>query len=181
MKLIALMVAVLSCLTQNAFAQYAGNVEYKIGSPSDIQINGVDYTHFQLDPVTPREKVIFWGNVLDATAATVGVFTVNPQQDKVRHALAGYVVGNVTTGTMQLLLPKNTPNRRLFAALTGVGASMLVGIGKELWDKAGHGTPSADDAMATIAGGLGGSITLSFTDISNFFGKRPLELADDND
>ena len=39
-----------------------------------------------------------------------------------------------------------------------IGASVILGIGKEIYDSRGHGTVEVLDAVATIAGGVVGVI-----------------------
>lgn len=108
------------------------------------------------------EKALFFANLAGTTAAGYGVVSLSPDQDKARHFLAGYVVGNVTNGLSQLMLDDDVKNRRLVSILIGVASSVLVGIGKEVLDSRGHGTASIGDALATGAGGITGSLTLSF-------------------
>lgn len=58
--------------------------------------------------------------------------------DKAFHFLAGWAVA-ATFQSMPLLA----------AALVAT-----VAIGKEVWDKRGHGTPELADCLATLAGGV---------------------------
>lgn len=58
--------------------------------------------------------------------------------DKAFHFLAGWAIA-ATFQSMPLLA----------AALVAAAA-----IGKELWDKRGHGTPELADCLATLAGGV---------------------------
>jgi hypothetical protein len=85
--------------------------------------------------------------------------------DKAKHFYAGYIIGNVTSGGFQLLLPKDTPHRKLKIFMAGVVASAIVGAGKEIRDSYGYGNPEAQDAYATLLGGVGGSITFSLVDL----------------
>ena len=87
------------------------------------------------------------------------------QWDKAKHFYAGYIIGNVTSGGFQLLLPKDTPHRKLKIFMAGVIASAVVGTAKEVRDSYGYGNPEAKDAFATLLGGVGGSITFSLVDL----------------
>lgn len=52
----------------------------------------------------------------------------------------------------------------LYGPLIGAGASIVVGMGKELWDYCGHGTPDIGDALATAEGGfIGGVLVILVT------------------
>lgn len=51
-----------------------------------------------------------------------------------------------------------------FDPLWGVIAAMGAGIAKEVWDKAGHGTPDALDMMATIMGGIAAFVVFMITE-----------------
>jgi pantetheine-phosphate adenylyltransferase len=55
---------------------------------------------------------------------------------------------------------------------TEVGASVLVGVGKEIRDSYGNYIPEVMDAVATSAGGVMGSFTMSITDVSNAFKRK---------
>jgi hypothetical protein len=99
--------------------------------------------------------------------------------DKSKHFLASYVIANVTSGGLQLLLPEDTPNRKLKIFLNGVLASALIGVGKEYADYKGFGhvnikggslvfspgTVEANDALATFLGGIHGSFTFSILNL----------------
>ena len=63
---------------------------------------------------------------------------MNIPLDKVFHFLAGWAVA-ATFQSIPLLA----------AALVAAAA-----IGKEVWDKRGHGTPELADCLATLAGGV---------------------------
>lgn len=70
--------------------------------------------------------------------------------DKVKHFIAGFFVSFVV---------------EFFAPIPyGTLAAAVVGVGKELiWDKAmKKGTPSADDAIATLMGGVLASLLRHF-------------------
>ena len=62
--------------------------------------------------------------------------------DKAFHFLAGWAIA-ATFQSAPLIA----------AALVGVAA-----IGKEIWDKRGHGTPELMDIVATLLGGIAGLI-----------------------
>ena len=52
----------------------------------------------------------------------------------------------------------------LYSPLVGAGASIVAGIGKEVWDYCGHGTPDIRDAIATAEGGfIGGLLVILVT------------------
>lgn len=42
----------------------------------------------------------------------------------------------------------------IFTPTVGFLAAIVAGLGKEVWDILGHGTPELMDAVATITGGL---------------------------
>ncbi len=93
-------------------------------------------------------------------------------EDKVRHFMAGYVVGSLTTGTLQLILPADMKHRKLYAMLGGFGASILVGVAKEYRDSCGYGHVDAKDAIVTGLGGLTGTLTVNVADVTNAFKKK---------
>lgn len=59
--------------------------------------------------------------------------------DKITHTLAGAAIAAA-------LLP--------WGAIPAVLAVVVAGVGKELWDAQGHGTPDRIDALVTVAGGV---------------------------
>jgi hypothetical protein len=159
--------------------------EYEITNEKSFMVNDQEFIQVDISPkfkplgpcLQPHHDVglnraLLLANAVGTIAAGYGVLKVNPSQDKMRHVLAGYVVGNVTTGTLQLILPKEMINRKFYSFLGGVGASILIGIGKEVRDAQGHGVPSKMDAIATGLGGVGGSVTMSFADVSKVLKKR---------
>lgn len=157
--------------------------EYTVSNQTAIVVNGQPFIQIDLTPkATPPlncqnnsivlNRALLLANLASAKAAGIGVLKVDPKQDKLRHALAGYVVGNVTTGALHLLLPMEMKYRKLTAFAGGFGASVLVGIGKEVWDSKGHGQVETKDAIVTGLGGLGGSLTISFGDVSKAFKKK---------
>lgn len=58
--------------------------------------------------------------------------------DKIAHTLAGASIAAA-------LLP--------FGVIPAALAVVVAGVGKEVWDAQGHGTPDSVDALATVAGG----------------------------
>lgn len=75
------------------------------------------------------------------------------QTDKALHFSAGYVIGATTTA----LTSKQKP---IVSISAGFLAGTLVGVGKELYDAQGHGTPSFKDALWTSIGSGLGSVTV---------------------
>lgn len=157
--------------------------EYTVSNQTAIVVNGRPFIQIDLTPKATLplncqnnpivlNRALLLANLASATAAGIGVLKIAPKQDKLRHALAGYVVGNVTTGTLQLILPLEMKYRKLAAMAGGFGASVLVGIGKEVWDSQGHGHVESKDAIVTGLGGLGGSLTISFGDAAKAFKKK---------
>jgi hypothetical protein len=114
------------------------------------------------DSTFNRQRILLVGNAVATSAAVVGAIAWNPQQDKVRHFFAGYAIGSITNGVVQLLLPKDTNNKQLISGLAGFGASILAGAAKEYWDSKGNGHPEWGDALSTAGGGLVGTIAMSF-------------------
>lgn len=100
-------------------------------------------------------------NLASDVIAGINAIKMDPQKDKERHFLVGHVIGNVTSGAMQIILPKYVENRKLLSTLTGFGASVLIGLAKEYRDGKGYGHADATDAIATSLGGICGSITMS--------------------
>lgn len=50
----------------------------------------------------------------------------------------------------------------------GIFFAGFLGVAKELWDREGHGTPDAYDAIATLCGGaIGASISLAIQAVSS--------------
>lgn len=158
--------------------------DYTVIKRNELTINGQPYVQIDLSPkVQPPfqcpsntaislNRALLMVNMASTIAAGVGVLKVSPRQDKLRHALAGYMVGNVTTGTLLLILPDDTKNRKLLSALSGLGASVLVGVGKEVRDTQGYGTPDKMDAVVTALGGLGGTFTISVVDVKKATKKK---------
>lgn len=75
-----------------------------------------------------------------------------------RHFIAGAMISGVTiltvNGVMRLLPGKTTRVRKtVIASLAGLGMAILAGVGKEIYDSTGRGTPETRDAWFTAAGG----------------------------
>lgn len=75
------------------------------------------------------------------------------QTDKVAHFGIGYAIGATTTA----LTSKQKP---IVSISAGFLSGTLVGVGKELYDAQGHGTPSFKDALWTSIGSVLGSVTV---------------------
>jgi hypothetical protein len=138
--------------------------EFNVNDDADITVNNQQYISLKINQDIRMNRLALGLNLLGDAAAAYGVFKVNPSNDKLRHGLAGYIVGNFTTGAMQLLLPDNTKNRKLKALLIGFGASLLVGAGREWYDSNSHGQVDFNDFVVTGAGGLVGTLTISIGD-----------------
>jgi hypothetical protein len=82
----------------------------------------------------------------------VGLSKSHLPDDKFKHVLAGALITYGATEIAKIYF-KNSDRAKLKAILTGVAVTALVGIGKELRDKQGHGTPDANDALYTSLGG----------------------------
>lgn len=67
-------------------------------------------------------------------------------RDKQLHFIAGFALALVCGA--------------LFGPLIGLGAAVVFGVGKELYDLTGRGTPEMADLWFTIAGGAVGAIIL---------------------
>ncbi len=105
-------------------------------------------------------------------ASSALVLRTDLPMDKKRHYLAGVVIGAGATGAAKLLLRKSTPNYALKAALIGVGTSILIGLGKEVYDsRSGKGTPDKRDAFFTMAGGFHGTLAIDLVDLKSLFGR----------
>lgn len=70
-------------------------------------------------------------------------------RDKLWHFLGGFAITGVTAIVVHTLGFKPESS-----ALAGFWAACTVGIAKEVRDASGFGTPSARDALATVAGGI---------------------------
>lgn len=156
--------------------------EYSVEIGQEIQVREHSFLYLKLTPRGMNSSVtclsctlsktkeyelkkMITANILPSIVATRSVLYTDPSKDKLRHFSAGYVAGNLTTGALQIIIPKNQKNRKLYAFLGGVGASVVVGVGKEYWDSLGHGQVEFKDALATIAGGFSGSITINLYDL----------------
>lgn len=67
------------------------------------------------------------------------------KRDKVKHLIAGIILGLLGTFIHPYL---------------GVGAAIVAGGAKEIWDSRGNGTPELMDFIYTVAGGALGSIVI---------------------
>ena len=87
---------------------------------------------------------IFWQRGLFLINFKEGENMTIPK-DKLLHFLAGLICATfVYLITLNLTL--------------AIGASVILGIAKEVYDSRGHGTVEVLDVVATIAGGVGGAI-----------------------
>lgn len=169
----------------NNSAQDVEAGEYEIVEANTVKVNDIEFMKFQLQQKYPSltpcipsntsiglNRGLLVANMAGAMVASYGVFKISGKHDKVKHVLAGYVVGTLTTGSLQLLLPKTMKHKKLVAMLGGFGASILVGIGKEYRDSKGFGNVETKDAIATGLGGIGGTLIISTGDISKAFHKK---------
>ena len=88
----------------------------------------------------------------------VHTFT-NAPEDKRKHVLAGTLISVGATKLCQYLIEEDDS---LICALTGIGASVLAGIGKELYDSTGRGNVDVMDAVYTFVPGTLISIKLNY-------------------
>ena len=72
--------------------------------------------------------------------------SMNLPKDKLLHFGAGLVI-SLVVGTLTV-------------PLYGVIASLVAGVGKEVWDSRGHGTVEVLDVVATLFGGVVGAILM---------------------
>lgn len=79
------------------------------------------------------------------------------EQDKQGHAEAGFVVGALASAGTKALSPRSTWWTRL---VIGVAASAAAGVAKEAIDARTHDA-DPKDAVATVAGGTVGALTIS--------------------
>ncbi len=76
--------------------------------------------------------------------------------DKLKHFFMSAFVESVSYSTLRATGVSNGP------ALVGASVTTLgVGVGKELWDRAGHGDPSLRDLTWDIAGGAAAAARLN--------------------
>ena len=76
--------------------------------------------------------------------------------DKLKHFLASAFVQSVAYSTLRATGARNGP------ALAGATAATLtVGVGKELWDRAGHGDPSVRDFTWDVLGAGAATVMLN--------------------
>ncbi|EQC44035.1 hypothetical protein [Bacteriovorax sp. Seq25_V] len=86
-----------------------------------------------------------------ALVATVLHTTLQAPEDKKKHALVGAVIGLGATKLCEKIY--NGDDNRLICALTGAGAALLAGLGKEVYDSGGRGNVDAMDAVYTFVPG----------------------------
>jgi uncharacterized protein YfiM (DUF2279 family) len=67
------------------------------------------------------------------------------QQDKIKH----FIAGTITSAFVYAITG---------SPILAFGASVILGIGKEIYDSRGHGTVEVLDAVATGLGGIVGVI-----------------------
>ncbi len=81
------------------------------------------------------------------------------EQDKQEHAAAGVVIGAAGAGLAGMIMPRSTWWTR---ALIGTAAAAVIGAAKEAADaQSRHHTSDPKDALATVAGGAVGALTIS--------------------
>ncbi len=181
MRFILALILLLCCLDSNA-QRLVEAEEYNIEIGQEIQVKEHSFLYLKLTPRGMNSnltcfsctlskskeyelKKMITANILPSLVATRTVLYGDSSKDKLRHFSAGYVAGNLTTGALQILIPKTQKNRKLYAFLGGVGASVVIGVGKEYWDSLGNGQVEFKDALATIAGGVSGSLTINLYDL----------------
>ena len=148
---------------------------FKLEQVRHVQIGGTPYTRidYRLKSGIQVEPLLLAAQGIAIPAALYETFTWRtakgvkrpsyfPADDKMKHLFAGFLIGDVTNLTLQLLIPENVPHRRLIAALSGFGMATVTGVVKELRDRQGYGTPDPKDALATAIGGAVGTLTMSF-------------------
>lgn len=89
---------------------------------------------------------------IDVSLAAVIIHTtLQAEDDKKKHVLAGAIVGAAATKICEYFLKQD--NNRLVCALTGAGAALLAGVAKEVYDTGGRGSVEAMDAVYTFVPG----------------------------
>ncbi len=145
--------------------------QFEVVDAHPIQENGVSLIKVRLQqkdqyPAGSRSKVtkaiVFTLDMLQAGGAAYGVIKTSPKRDKLKHGFAGYAAASFTHGCLELILPDNLRFRRLISVLSGVGASIIAGVGKEYYDSLGYGNVETLDAVATAGGGVGGGVSGGF-------------------
>lgn len=81
--------------------------------------------------------------------------------DKVAHFGVGYVTGAVSSGIT--LTNSNGKNEWLKSLSVGIGSSLALGIGKEVYDYYDYGKFDFKDLGATVLGGALGSVTIKIS------------------
>ena len=146
--------------------------QFELVDAYPIQMEGVSLLKVKLQPSSSlpagsRSKVtkaiVFTLDMVQAGAAGYGMIKTPGRLDKVKHAFAGYAAASFTHGCLELILPDNLRFRRLISVLSGMGASIIAGVGKEYYDSLGYGNVDSLDAVATVAGGgVGGGVSGGF-------------------
>lgn len=172
--------------------------KYQLENQNSFKIDGVEYLQFDFkksnqlynlynERSCPHSNSNLNNVLLKSTYVTANLGSSllaayelsNVKWDKAKHFYAGYIVGNLSTGGFQLLIPKDTPHRKLKIFIAGSLTSALVGVGKEYLDSVGYGhvqiknssvtfgygNVDAKDALATFMGGVTGSISFSLIDL----------------
>lgn len=98
--------------------------------------------------------------ILSSSAATESWgFPDFHEVDKVEHLEGGAIIGALATAVAQREMPKATWWQQ---ALVGVAASAVIGVAKEAIDAHANGHDSdPKDAIATVLGGVAGSVSIS--------------------
>ena len=157
---------------------------YQLDGQNEIEIGGVKYLQFDFKNANTISKLYEESNCIEPSSAFKNValkssyITANlasdvlalhelqkVKWDKAKHFYAGYIIGNISTGAFQLLVPKDTKNRQFKAFIGGSITSAVNGVAKEYRDSLGYGHVEANDAIATFMGGVTGSITFSLVDL----------------
>jgi hypothetical protein len=145
--------------------------QFEVVDAYPLQENGVSLIKVRLQqkdqyPAGSRSSVtkaiVFTLDMLQAGGAAYGVIKTSPKRDKLKHGFAGYAAASFTHGCLELILPNNLRYRRLISVLSGVGASIIAGVGKEYYDSLGYGNVETLDAVATVGGGAGGGVSGGF-------------------
>jgi hypothetical protein len=146
--------------------------QFELVDAYPIQENGVSLIKVrlqqkdQLPAGSSRSRItkaiVFSLDMLQAGGAAYGVIKTSPKRDKLKHGFAGYAAASFTHGCLELILPDHLRFRRLISVLSGVGASIIAGVGKEYYDSLGYGNVETLDAVATAGGGVGGGVSGGF-------------------
>lgn len=174
----------------SVLASYEENIShnYVVSSIEMINVHNQDYMVFDLNPEDElteacqeclghkkhlNNAAFLTLNLSSNLIAAHSLVYLDPAYDKLRHFSAGYIAGNVTSGVLQWVIPMGEKNRRIYSFIGGVGASLIIGVGKEVRDSLGHGQVEMNDALATIAGGITGSFAIGINEIETIIKKTP--------